>query len=440
MGLSCGVSVKDITPSEPIIHGLVGLMGCKYSGVHDALHTRVIALKNDQTKAAIIQVELDKDQGAPELIPVISRQYQVPEENILYFGIHTHAAPMFTTRRELQNASEEEIRCTKQYEEQVKQAVLAACEEAFSHMSPAQIGYGTSQCYCHANRVEDFPVYNQQGELKETLCAQGADFSHEISHEMFVMEITDLQEHPMAFLINYPVHMVTMFLNGLGENGKNLISSDVAGGISQVLESRFPDSVAIWCSGAAGDINPVPATTATYVDIHTGKLTRSRIGNPEEILNYLISTHCRSIFAAMNTIQEYSDDAEIFGRVDWCLSPQKKTVTDPVTHQSEITEEIEPEGLKVRLQALQLGDILFLGIGGELFDSTASVLKAQQFAKHTVVINHCGSLFHEIGYLVDDYAIERNYSMMPGKKSHNVKGITPAIVKCYQEMLGVSTA
>lgn len=58
---------------------------------------------------------------------------------------------------------------------------------------------------------------------------------------------------------------------------------------------------------------------------------------------------------------------------------------------------MEEAPYRIRLQALQLGDVALVGVGGELYSSLGKVLRDASPVGNTVVINHNASLIDDAG-------------------------------------------
>ena len=78
------------------------------------------------------------------------------------------------------------------------------------------------------------------------------------------LRFEDLEGRPIAFFVNYALHCCLMFQNNFDGKGGMGISGDVAGRISTWLEEAYPGTVAIWSSGAAGDVDPVLFNAVLY--------------------------------------------------------------------------------------------------------------------------------------------------------------------------------
>lgn len=433
--LMCGAARRDITPGEDILRGVRGLPGMKYSGVHDPLSCRVIAFSNGTDRAAIIQLDLDKDQAPEKLLALAGERWGIPEENILYFGIHTHSAAVFSGRRELTVDDDTVLDCTHKFEERVFNAIFEAGDEAFANLKEAKIGCAVTQCYTNVRRVQNFDVFDDEGKLSNTMSTQGSDPAADISHDLFVMRVNDMEDKPIVFLINYPMHCVIMYLNYLGEDGRSLISSDVGGNLSRMVEKRFPGAVAAWSSGAAGDINPLPNSFNNFIDPETGELKEFKLDDPDKVLEYLVGTQFMDTMRAINSIDSYSSCADIGGKVEWSRTPVHKN--ERVGREFVVHEEIIEDGFAVRVQLLKLGEIAFAGIGGELYNSFGQAIKQRSPFKHTVVINHNCSLISNVGYIIDDDALNRDFKLHKFMKNSIVPGyIGPSLTTIFDRLAG----
>ncbi len=85
-----------------------------------------------------------------------------------------------------------------------------------------------------------------------------------------MLKFEDLDGAPIAFFMNYAVHCCVMISNPCCD-GKAGVGGDLSGAVCGLLEERFAGSVAVWSSGAAGDVNPVMLNEMYYPDPETGR-------------------------------------------------------------------------------------------------------------------------------------------------------------------------
>ena len=400
MKLYCGASKKCITPSPELLPELYGLMGRSFSTVHDELYLRVIAFSNGESKALIVSFDLDKAPQPEAFLSKLSESTGIPVENILYFGIHTHTAPLCGPRPDFEKPkTEAAARATEKYEAFVLEKLLSAAEEALSAMEPARIGTGSGMSYLNVNRNQHY-YYTASDGTEYDLMGLGADFEGPVDHTARVIKIENPEGRTIAMLVNYALHNVVMILNDPLGDGRVGIGADVGGNVSRCLEENY-GGVAIWSSAAAGDINPVMMNQYFYADPLTGESRGMDVHSSEAaeaMLNIMTGRHLSDLKQIIKNISCEETDAFIGGDVQWSSTP---------------TENPE-ESWDIRLQALRIGSLAFMGIGGELYTTLGkAVMDASPF-ENTWVINHNCSLIKDTGYILDDAALARVKVKAPG--------------------------
>jgi hypothetical protein len=254
--LRVGAAKIDITPAPDAALPMSGY-GSRtqgFTGIHDPIYVRVMVLDDGNTQAAIVAWELI---GVPdpvwaELSPRIASETGIQPDNVIVAAAHNHGAPTPSGA----------------YAKKVQDAAIEAIKLAKSRLQPAKMGYGTGMANVNVNRRERGPdgiVLGNNGE--------GAS-----DKTVRVLRFDDLSGKPIAFLVNYAVHVVVMGPDNLR------ISGDLAGATSRFVEGHFAgkakprgdagprmrpapatkneEVVALWTSGAAGDQNPVSIATA----------------------------------------------------------------------------------------------------------------------------------------------------------------------------------
>ena len=425
--LYCGSSRGLITPPENLIPDLRGLMNRTFGGVLDDIYVRVIAIGDGVERALLIAFDLDKAPNPAENLAKIAERTGIPVENIFYFAIHTHSAPITGYRPEepfnnIQLKAPEVQKATAEYGNQVIETMLMAIDEAVDRMLPAKMGYAYEKSYININRNQDYEYINENGELR-TECGIGVNPHAPIDHTLFVMKFVDMDGKPISFFMNYPVHNVVMHANRCC-NGKMGISGDIGGKVCRFLEEKFNGCTAIWSSGAAGDINPVMMNEMNYPDPKSGRMTILEIpGGDTSMLTTLATRHLADIMKAIRKIVCTIDSAPITGVIDWSLTPGRNVVT----HDDGVPEIIVGNGVEpyeIRLHLVKLGDIALYGFSGELYSSLGKRIKEISPMENTILINHDASLMARSGYIFDDETLERDVPVkLPGyKDSHMLPG------------------
>lgn len=397
--LYCGVSKVRITPPEELLPSLYGLMRSHFVSVTDDLFVRLMIISNEEAKAVFVSWDLDKAPNPETYVPLLSEKLDVPEDNILFFGIHTHTAPSHSARlndgpnaRHLQ--TEELQKGTLQFEELLKEKMLLAADEAQESFKEVTVGWGLGKSYVGENRVQDYYIEQEDGSvIRET--ALGSNPEGPYDPTLFVMRLDGTDGNPVAFLVNHAVHACIMIINNHDGNGGVGISADLPGQVSTLLEEKYPGCVALWSSGAAGDINPRMMNQYNYADPMTGKAVETRDYHTDEPARLMLLMLSRRQFA----------DVLMTNRSISCDSSFADIVSCTQTVSLNLPALDEP--YQIRLRAIRIGEVIFCGVSGELYGSLGRELQGISPAKHTVIINHECSLMYNSGYIFDDDALKR---------------------------------
>lgn len=435
--LLCGAAKRCITPPETLLPRLYGLMGRKFCTVLDDICLRVIAVSDGENKALLVGFDLDKAPRPEKNLRALSETTGIPEENILYFGIHTHTAPLCGPRPAFEAPKDDDTAAaTAEYEAIVREKLLDAAKEAVASLRPARIGSGRGESYLNVNRNQHYLVRAEDGKEYD-LMGLGADPLGEVDHSVFVLKMESLAGEPIALFVNYAMHNVVMICNEPNGDGLVGVSADVGGGVSRCLEEQY-GGVAVWSSGAAGDVNPIMMNQYYYPDPVTGVQREEKIHDAQAaqaMLKLMVGRHVADIKGVLRTLRCEAETAAVGGAVAW----------------SETETERDNPPWKIRLQALRIGDLGFMGIGGELYTSLGRAVREASPMADTVVINHNVSLLHDCGYILDDEALrharvkapglERAAFVPGGRNAVNLPGtVRASLEKHTREMFGALRA
>lgn len=405
--LYCGAAKGKITPPQELLPDLRGLMDRHFGGVLDDLFLRVIALKSGGDAQLLITFDLDKVPCPDRYLKALSERTGVPEDNILLAAIHTHTAPIAGNRvnegpNNLLNKPAHVQKATRRYEDFVEQVLVAAATEAVEKMAPARMGVGQGKSYINVDRKQRYETEEADGSIHGRY-AIGQDGGAEIDHTVYLIRFESLEGKPLAFFINYPVHCCV--LNAFGAFDGDLgISGDIAGRVCAWNEERYPDAVTLWCSGAAGDINPTYMYQLDFPDPKTGQVTHlSPKGDFYDVMVCLAARHY--------------DDIRKLNRCVVCT--ESNVELGCAVEMSETEGNREP--FKIRLHMMRLGSTYLLGASGELYDIFAKSVRRSIPARELIVINHDASQLGDGSYIVDDSILCQNRPMLPGLMHPNQK-------------------
>ena len=145
----------------------------------------------------------------------------IPSSNIIVNSTHNHTAPDFLTRlpEELQT-----------YSEILGDLVAGTVRAALERLRPVTLKYGTGT----------FPGWTVNRQYPNS----------DIDEELAVLSVENIDNSPLAKIINFACH-------GVSDGGQYLTwSGDFSGELSASIEVSHPGTVALFLQGAAGDIHP----------------------------------------------------------------------------------------------------------------------------------------------------------------------------------------
>lgn len=422
----CGAAKTCITPSAELLPNLHGLQNRWFGGVLDDIYCRAIALDNGTSRALLISMELDKIPYPERMMTAITDATGIPEELVTIVAVHTHSAPVTGHRPDegpnfLDRKPRQVQKAAHEYGDFLISQLLSAVTAALDRLRPARMGIGTGQSYINVYRNTWYDRKNEDGSVTRLL-ALGADPSRPIDHTITALKFETPDGHPIAYFINYPVHCCVLHTNRLCD-GKFGLSGDIAGFVSRHLEQE-EDCVAIWSSGAAGDINPSSMLEVYYPDPDTGDVVTRSLDGDYGLLESIASRHLADVKKVLRTIVCDRTALPLAGQVEWSETPG-----------------LQPEKpYQVRLHLLRLNDILLFGASGEFYSSFGKLIRDLLPADHVIVMNHESSLYAQSGYIADDETLLLPDTDLPGISHTNMKpgyfreSLIRLCMKMYQDV------
>ena len=247
----CGASKQKITPSPELLPHLRGLQDRRFGGILDDLYLRVLALRNEASQFLFITFELDKVPHPEKFLSLLEKETGTPSQNIFLAAVHTHTAPITGSRpfegpNNIADKPQDVQDATHAYENLLETALLTASLDAIRKMVPARFGLAEGKSYVNVYRNHWYEYRDSEEKLHRKY-ALGASPEVPVDRTVYVMKFEDLSGHPLAFLINYPVHCCVLHTCQCF-GGKLGISGDIAGRVSQFMEIS---TAALYLCGAA---------------------------------------------------------------------------------------------------------------------------------------------------------------------------------------------
>jgi hypothetical protein len=330
-----GVAKALITPDKEILPLLFDLGVKKFSRIHDDLYVRCMYFDNGEDKAMFVSFDLDKAPYPDEWVKELSVLTGIPMVSILYIGIHAHSVPVtgfrpFEPYHDVSKKPLEIQKIFRDYEGFIKQRLFETALKSMESKTPAKVGYGTSECFLNINRILGYGIKNEDGSITK-ICCETPNGNRPVNHTVYVVKIEDPKGKALGFFINYAIHGVVMFNSDTGD-GTTVISGDIGGNVSRSMEESFPESVAMWSSGAAGDINPLLRTHLSYPDPVNNELRNVKIkivDDSELLLSFIVGHHVSAVKSAINGINHLSGNYKIYAAEEYSLTPSRKEGDKP---------------------------------------------------------------------------------------------------------------
>ena len=198
------------------------------------------------------------------------------------------------------------------------------------------------------------------------------------------------------------------------------VSGDIGGGVSRLLEAQYPGSVAMWQSGASGDLNPILLNEVILPDPVTGRTREIPVKGADfarYCLRIMTERHYADIRRTLMNVRCDVDDADIAAAAEWSVTPG----VDCIRHRDAPPEFItgpEVPDHTVRLQMARVGKLYLCGIGAELYSSIGQAI-LEEIPGDTILIAHNMSAICHSHYILDDETIARcdaskGFAMVPG--------------------------
>jgi hypothetical protein len=332
--LRAGVAKVDITPKKPVKMSGYASRKALSTGIHDPLSARVVAFECGGKRLVLVSTDLIGFYGgtADFLREAILREFDLEPSELFLSAIHTHAGPSLTIDEEKGHPHNLE------YTLALKDTLIEAIREACESLEPVAIGTGVGHCPVGSNRRE--LRISDKGESSIVLGRNPAGVTDK---EVLVMKVARPDGATLVVAFDYATHATCL-------GGKNYtISGDVMGLAEQFVEKILgPKTITPAFAGASGNIDPwfrvLPAFNTEPGWIPEPVLLGTFLG--EEVVHVCrdieparLEVELNSCFATLELLGKPSDDEAAGGN---------------------------PEPAPFNVTVARLGDVAFVGLGGEV--------------------------------------------------------------------------
>jgi neutral ceramidase len=365
-GLRAGVARIDITPEKPVtLSGYASRKGLS-TGVHDPLSARVLAFEAGGKRLVLVSVDIIGFYGGTDefLRSALLKEFNLEPGELFLAAIHTHAAPSPTLDRERGHADNVE------YMEGLQGKLVKVVRQALGGMQPVGLGLGAGYCPVGSNRRE--LRINDKGESSIVL---GRNPYGPTDKEVLVMKVARADGTPVAVAFDYATHGTSLGYDNY------TISGDVPGLAEQFVEKILgSDVVAPVFVGASGNIDPWYRVLPGF-NTEPGWV-------PEPVL--------LGTFLGEEVVHVYRDIKQT-GPADK-IGTNYSVLQLPAKPGDDVPADKSPNSptFPFVVTVARVGDVAFVGLGGEVLTEIGMAIKAGSPCEHTFVITHCNGA---AGYL-----------------------------------------
>ena len=429
--ISAGAYEIDITP--PLGVDLAGYFNVrKADSILDNLYAKSVVLKDGDTEVAITSCDLCVIPREMVLaIRAFASQWSgIPEENIMISATHTHTGPVTT------GLLAGEIDST--YIEVLVKKIASSIAMAKKNLKEASVraGRGKEQNLVFNRRyvMKDGWVKTNPGKLNPDIIKPAGP----VDPDILVILLEDNTKSPIALLVNYANHVDT--IGGTG------ISADYPGILSNTIKRFLGDIPVLFLTGAEGDINHIDVmdsnpqggyeeakrigiTLAGEVLKVLVKLTpiNGHLGIKSSFLDVPVRKPDQiEVDKAKKLLEETgemsSGELTAFDLAKGSLEVERAYAQE-VTALLQLDRDLE----ELELQAISLGELVFLGVPGEPFAEIGLAIKRGSPFSYTGIVSLANGYS---GYIPTEKAFdEGGYEIRLARSSKLDKATEKTIIR-----------
>jgi len=374
-----GLARTAITPGEPIQMSGYAARTEPFRDIRHDLFAKVLVLEDkEKNRGVLITADFIGFYGAlsKHICEGIEKATRIKRHQVLLTASHTHAGPVVTPSRGVDQASTKRI---KRYVARLTEQIVAATVRAVADLRPARLSWGVG--------VAPFVMNRRQ--FTATGVRLGVQASGLADRSVPVFRVSSADGTLRCVVFGAACHNTTL-------TGKNLtLCGDYAGFAQYHIEQQHPGIQAMFMIGCAADANPYPRSTMALAEQH-GKTLGTEVcrvlGSKLAPIQAPLRTLYREVDAPLQSIQTREAAQELAdGKYSYL-----RYVGDKIL--ATIDEgELPPKVYPVPLALWQLGDELTLvGISGETVVDYVKLTENAIGPLNLWVAGYCNDVF---GYL-----------------------------------------
>lgn len=407
-----GTAAIDITP--PVGTLMAGSLRPRASvGIDDPLLCKAMVLANDQTRVALVTLDLIAwtRRRSDEPRAIIADRTGIAPENVLINCSHTHSGPYTDESLDLGDTLDEA------YLARVKQAISDAVCQAAAQMRTVSVGT-VKESFGGVGRNRRL-LRSDGSAINAWLASAEENGSLPLAgpnDEDLIAWVFFADRKPVATLWNYTMHVNVHFGTSF--------SADYPGRVAAALQDEFgPGFFALFLPGTCGDINHVVGFEKAHLALSEamrGLVGRAQPGDSDALgtvwREVTLGVRDREPFQAEEVRAKWPDCFDVFENEDRLLK------ADP------------QDGVATVLQALRIGNGAIAATPGETFAQLGLDIKQRSHFRVTAAAELCNDI---IGYIPTLAAFEQGgYETFRSRWARVVPGSGEKLVDELVDMLG----
>ena len=377
-----GFASVDITP--PLgTHKIGWLRDILPDQIVDPLWAHVVVLDDGQTRAGLVQLDTlsIRWSDVADIRRRAAAAFAFPGEHLLVGATHNHGGPAV--------AEIGEVPRDNAYGEELKRRVVGAIGEALGRLAPAELGYqrGLEYRLSHNRRVV------QRNGLVRThgnpLDAEALYVEGPTDPGVAVLSARQPGGALLGAIVNFTCHPTHL-------GGEPVFTSGWPGALQRELSARgVPGSV--FLQGACGNISPGHAAEGYWPDQHEyGRLLADTVlATLGKTTEYGAAWPIRVARATVQLPYRRHTPEEIAGTLRGAQRFTDSAIYDRAMPR--LKERIATRGTQpAEVQALAIGDVIYVTFPGELFVEFGLRLKLAAYPARVVVVGYANGM---VGYV-----------------------------------------
>lgn len=423
--LQAGSGRVEITPPLTIPYLGYEPRHAFFTGVHDPLYARAVALDDGATQVILIAADAigySNDLLGPgrnftaEVRRRIATATGVPAAHIMLTTTHAHSTPETVNLRRLLDTPAAAPWLAVMLDQLASAAIMA-----FAHRQPSRVKAGAGAVIGLSRNRR---VIGPDGRIlggPETTPQGGQVQAGPLDPEVGVLLFEAIDNGACTVVTNFACHPVTVQV-------QPLVSADFPGPAMTFVEQSVPGCAnSLFLQGACGDINPIRNTT-DFADVQRYGLmlggevlkTVMHLSAPDypastpklAVITETILVEARALPPRAPAQQAYEAATAQLASANTEAERRQWRVRQRMAAETLLLIERGDAPIPAEVQVVRLGDIAIVALPGEPFAALGLAIKQRSAARHTLVVGYANDW---IGYLTTPQAWqEGGYEVGPG--------------------------